>query len=117
MTEVTRGEINDIVAGHAADNQRYREALVADPALVLGRQMGRRLPDFLNVEVLEETADTIYLVLPIRPKEGDELSDADLELVAGGKGGESGAATFSCQVYGAGHMGTRKEINTDLSVF
>ena len=40
----------------------------------------------VQVRVLEESADTIYLVLPFTPAvgEGGELSDQDLAAVAGG---------------------------------
>ena len=42
------------------------------------------MPAGINVTVVEETADTLYLVLPHTVAEGDELSDSDLEAVAGG---------------------------------
>jgi hypothetical protein len=115
MAQVTRGEINDIIAGFAAKNGLYREVLIAEPKKVLAHQMGQKLPDFLNVELVQETADTIYLVLPYQA--GEELSDADLELVAGGKKDEGGSNTYECQVYGAGNMGTHNEISTEMSVF
>jgi len=115
MAEVTRGEINDIISGFAGKNAEYREAVLADPKKVLAHQMGQKLPDFLNVKVVEETADTIYLVLPHQA--GEELSDADLEMVAGGKEDEGGGNTYECQVYGAGNMGTHNEITTEMSVF
>jgi hypothetical protein len=41
----------------------------------------------VRVVAVEETADTIYLVLPLRSteaQEAGELSDRDLEAVAGG---------------------------------
>ena len=117
MAEITRGEINDIIAGFATKDNKYRDALLAEPKRILGMQMGQKLPDFLNVKVLQETADTIYLVLPHAPAEGDELSDADLEMVAGGKDDEGGGNTYECQVYGGGNMGTHNEISTEMSVF
>jgi len=47
-----------------------------------------RLPEAIRVVAVEETADTIYLVLPgASPAgEGGELSDRELEAVAGGWG-------------------------------
>jgi len=117
MAEISRGEINDIIAGFATKDAKYREALLSDPKRIVSSQMGQKLPDFLNVKVVEESADTIYLVLPHSPAEGDELSDADLEMVAGGKDDEGGGNTYECQVYGAGNMGTHNEINTEMSVF
>jgi hypothetical protein len=115
MSEITRGEINDIIAKYASKDEKYKKALLADPKRILGMQMGQKLPDFLNVKVVEETADTIYLVLPHQA--GEELSDADLEMVAGGKKDEGGGNSYECQVYGAGNMGTHNEIDTEMSVF
>ena len=104
-TEVTRGEINDIVAGFASENAEYRAAVKQDPKAVLSKQMGRELPEWLNVQVVEESADTIYLVIPHVAEEGEELSDSDLESVAGGKGD----TTYTCEEING--VGTHVEIN------
>ena len=45
------------------------------------------MPEGVRVEAMEETADTIYLVLPVvsaDAREVGELSDRELEAVAGG---------------------------------
>jgi len=118
MMELTRGQINDLVASFACKDARYRNALRADPKRVLSLQLGRTMPRFVDVQLIEESADTVVLVLPYRPKEEGELSDADLEIVSGGKGDSGGGSeTFSCQVYGTGQMGTLKEIDTEVQVF
>jgi hypothetical protein len=91
MSEVSRGQIVDIVVKHALANPAYRAALKKDPKAVLAKQMNTELPANLKVTAVEENANTIYLILPYQaPKEGDELSDSDLERVAGGKGGQKG---------------------------
>ena len=48
--------------------------------------MGAQLPEGVEVRVVQESADTIYLVLPSASAvgEGGELSDEELEAVAGG---------------------------------
>jgi hypothetical protein len=62
---MTRGQLHDLLARFAVENPKYREALINDPKKVI------------------ETPDTMYVVVPYVQKEG-ELSDADLENVAGG---------------------------------
>ena len=85
MSDVTRGEIHDIIVGFAAQNPEYRKAVLKNPKRVLAAQMNQKLPDSLKVKVIEDKADTVHLVLPFQGK-GDELSDADLEAAAGGSG-------------------------------
>jgi hypothetical protein len=49
------------------------------------QELGTQLPEGVQVRVVEETADTIYLVLPSASVvgEGGEISDQELEAVAG----------------------------------
>ena len=50
-------------------------------------QLRTRLPEEVRVVTVEETQDTIYLVLPsisMAGGEGGELSDQELQSVAGG---------------------------------
>jgi len=51
------------------------------------QEIGTRLPEEVRVVTVEESPDTIYLVLPSTPMagaEGGALSDQELESVAGG---------------------------------
>jgi hypothetical protein len=80
--KLTRGEIQDLVAKFAADNPKYRQALMADPKAVIEKQLQTSLGN-VAVKSAVETADTVFVVVPHMPAEG-ELSDADLEKVAGG---------------------------------
>jgi hypothetical protein len=82
---LTRGEIQDLLTKFSKSNPKYREALVKSPKVVLEGQMGGKLPDGVNVKAVEETSNTIYVVVPYVPKPGAELSDNELEAVAGGK--------------------------------
>ena len=58
--------------------------MLRDPATVLQREFGVTLPAEVTVQVVAEDAHTQYLVLP--PALDDmELTDEQLELVAGGE--------------------------------
>ena len=81
---LSRGQVHDLLFQFATENPRYHEALLRDPRDILERQLNTKLPDNLEVRALEETADTIYIVVPFVPKSGQELSDHALEMVAGG---------------------------------
>lgn len=76
----------ELVARAAAD-QRFKQRLVTDPVTIL-RENGIAVPPGRTVLVLENTATVIHLVLPATSESG-ELSEADLEKVAGGVSAEA----------------------------
>ena len=81
------------ITERAAKDPAFRRELLADPKSVLARELGLALPDFLEVQVLEETPARVYLVLPAAPPApGAELSDEQLDAVAGGGWGEGGGS-------------------------
>lgn len=80
----TRGQLWDKIVEQAQKNPAYCAALKADPRSLMEKQLGTAIPTTVNIKVLEETADTYYIVLPAFAQEGSELSDSDLEKVAGG---------------------------------
>jgi nitrile hydratase len=55
----------------------YRQRAVNDPRGVM-REFGLVLPDDVEVRVHDSTADIRYLVLPLRPKGSEGLSETDL---------------------------------------
>ena len=81
ITLESRGKLQDFISEQAANNPAYRDALVADPKKVLEGHLGGEFPEGFNVKVVEETPDTMYVIAPHVP---GELSDDDLEQVAGG---------------------------------
>ena len=67
----------------------FRQRLLEDPKAAVEQELGTRLPEEVRVVSVEESAETIYLVLPSTPMAGGEggaLSDQELESVAGGAG-------------------------------
>ena len=80
----TRGQLWDKIVEQAAKNPKYMQQLKADPRGLMEKQLGTSIAKNVNIKVVEEANDTYYIVLPAMTKEGAELSDADLEKVAGG---------------------------------
>jgi len=105
---LSRGAVNDLVAGFASKNPEYRQALIEKPREVLGAQLGQTIPESVAVKVIVEKPDEFNVIIPHVAKEGEELSDADLEQVAGGFKDE-----YNCDIKGMG-FGTRVEINASL---
>jgi hypothetical protein len=81
--KMTRGEIQDLLAKFAIENPKYREALISNPKDIIEKQLNTTLGS-VQIKAVVETAETAYVVVPYAAAEG-ELSDADLEKVAGGK--------------------------------
>jgi len=84
----------------SVDDESFRHRLIEDPKGAVEEELGMRLPEEVRVVAVEETADTIYLVLPSASPlgEGDELSDRELGAVAGGWSPTSDASD-SCDAY------------------
>ena len=84
---VSRAELERKLIQRSLEDEGFRRRLLEDPKAAVEDELGTRLPKEVQVRVVEETADTIYLVLPSASALGDqggELSDEALEVVAGG---------------------------------
>jgi hypothetical protein len=68
------------VVAQAWSDDGYKQRLLADPASVMAEQ-GLTPPPGKQIRIIEDTADTISIVLPPKP---DELSDDELDQASGG---------------------------------
>jgi hypothetical protein len=87
MSEATgRAEMERRLVERSLEDDVFRQQLLSDPRAIIERELGTQLPEEVTVVAVEETSDTIYLVLPSSSPLGGgaELSDRELEAVAGG---------------------------------
>ena len=91
MTEAagggSRAEMERTIVQRSIEDEVFRQRLLDDPKGTLEQELGNRLAEGTEVRVVQESADTIYLVLPsasVVGGQGGELSDQELEAVAGG---------------------------------
>ena len=82
----TRSEVERKLLQRSMEDEDFRRRLLEDPKGTFEQELGTRLPEGVRIRVVEESAQTIYLVLPSASAVGEdeELSDQDLEAVAGG---------------------------------
>ncbi len=109
-TSLTRGEIQDLLSKFSRNTPSYRAALLKNPKAVLEGQLGTKIPDSIHVKAIEESADTMYVIVPYVPQAGAELTDSALEMVAGGKGD-----SYDCHE-SKGGQNTRVEFNATVSL-
>ena len=87
-----RQQLEQALIEKAMNDEAFRKELIANPKEIIEKETGMKLPEAFNVKVLEENPQSFYLVLPakVQPGSEDELSEAELEMVSGGWGGDAG---------------------------
>ena len=90
MSEVSAGgdsrtEMERRLIQRSLEHAEFRQRLIDDPKAAVEQELGSGLPEGIEVRVVEESSDTIYLVLPSVSAggQGGSLSERDLESVAG----------------------------------
>ena len=78
MTRAT--EVRARMLSKVAENRDFRARLIANPRVVISAVTGVTIPNGFNVVVLEDSANTVHLVLP----PSSDLTEAELEMVSGG---------------------------------
>jgi hypothetical protein len=101
MIEQTTSDVTAQVIARAWKDEAFKQELLSNPKGVLERELaqlapGATLPADIQIQVLEETSTTHYVVLPAKPpiESGEALSEVELERVAGGCTG-SGMRTYA----------------------
>ena len=87
QTTPTRNELEAKVIAKAWQDEEFKQELLNQPRATIIREWGLEdIPDNVDIKVIEENPNTLYMVLPMKPviANGEELSEEQLESVAGG---------------------------------
>ena len=70
----------------AMKDESFRKQLIENPGAAIEAVLERKIPESIKINVLEEDANTVYLILPQVSNQNSEmeLTDAELNAVAGG---------------------------------
>ena len=81
---MSRQQMEALIVQRAWKDEAFRAEFLADAKGTIEKYSGQKLPADINVLALAEDDKTIHFVIPAKPAQADELSDEDLEKVAGG---------------------------------
>jgi hypothetical protein len=83
-TPRTRETIERELASKGWEDDAFMAELRTNPKAVIHKEYGVQIPDNVELKVVEETPNTLYIRIPNNPS-NLELSDEQLEMVAGGE--------------------------------
>jgi Nitrile hydratase, alpha chain len=76
----SRADFEAKIVARAWADEAFRARLKADPRAAVAEETGIKVPESVTVEVLEETPDKAYLVIPSNRV---AVSDEDLDVAGG----------------------------------
>jgi hypothetical protein len=77
----TRKDLEIHLIARSFEDEAFRQELLANPKAVIERELGTKLPEGIEINVLEETETTLYMMLPSNPYEG--LAESELKAILG----------------------------------
>jgi len=109
----TRRDLETKLIEKAWKDPAFKQAVISDPKGLLEKYIGQKLPEQMRIFVHEEDANTLHFSIPTAPANVTELSDADLENVAGGTDLVVTAIAGTIAIVGSGLItaaaGTKKD--------
>jgi hypothetical protein len=95
-TPPTRKDVEAKIVALARKDDDFRQKFLADPKGQFEEKLGTKLPPSLKMTAHAEDENSLHFAIPMKPPQKlDELSDQDLEKVAGGTDVSIGTALFS----------------------
>ena len=77
----SRKDIEAQLIARAFKDEKFKQELLANPRVVVQEELDTKLPEDLEINVLEETETTVHMVLPGNPYEG--LPESELQTLTG----------------------------------
>jgi hypothetical protein len=81
--KLDRQSLQEDIIKKAWADEGFKQQLASDPHQAIESGFGVKLPKDVTINVVEESAKVVYLVLPVNP---ENLPDEMLDAVSGGGG-------------------------------
>jgi hypothetical protein len=81
---MSRRDIEAAIVGRTWKDASFKHEFLADPKGTVEKYSGQAMPASFKIVVHEEDPNTMHISLPLPPANVGELSEDDLEKVAGG---------------------------------
>jgi hypothetical protein len=81
---MTRRDLETALIEKCWKDPDFMKQVISDPKGMLERHIGQKLPAPIRIFIHQEDANTLHFSIPPAPSNVTELSDDDLERVAGG---------------------------------
>ena len=95
-----RKDLEQKLIEKAMKDEAFRKQLIDNPKAVIEQESGMKILESTKIKIVEEDPQTIYLVLPCVPARATqvELSEIELQDVAGGLIWPPRIVTFTCTI-------------------
>jgi hypothetical protein len=67
QTLKTRKDLEAEIIAKAWEDERFRQELLSNPKEAIAKTLGTKLAENLELRVVQETPNNLYLVLPVKP--------------------------------------------------
>ena len=82
--DMSRQDTTALIVQRAWKDEAFRTKFLGDPKATIEKYSRQKLPADVKIVALAKNDRTIHFVIPSKPTNADELTDTDLEKVAGG---------------------------------
>jgi hypothetical protein len=84
ISTLTRHDLEAKIVKRCWEDEEFRRDFTADPVGTAAKHLAVSAANLPKIAIHEEPAGSWHIVLPSRPAAADQLSEEDLERVAGG---------------------------------